>query len=1231
MKIDLKFVLFVSLLLVGWPALSQSTYYVSPSGTDIATSGSSTSPFKTLAYAATRVIAGDVVLVKAGTYAETTDIRPVSGTAGNMIVFKPDVGAEGKVLFSSGRFNLDSRNYIRVEGFRFEGYTVTNEVINLVRGSKNVVQNNTFKKITASNVIQLMESLDNAIRNNRFDSITGDMVKVNARSFRNLVTENSFVNSTGIGIGCSETYVERGTQVDGDNVYAFNTFSGLAGNSMWFDRNGSGNVVLRNEAYNSYCLFFNESRCVRNWAYENIGVGVGAGLESANYNTGHTANARYINNVLYNSNTSFLIDKSWYDEIRNNIVYKTSTSGVCMRFTATAQSQGPQIFKNNLWLQDGKSNTFTYKGTDVNYATFASGVGETGGLTVNPKFTNAGGNDFTLQSTSPAKGAGTNGKDLGAYPVYPKTAVGYATPSASVGNVTVGFSTALSPNGSVNLFARRGFTQTITLSLSQAATDSVSVDIVPVAGDAEEGVDYTIVGGRTVSFAAGQTSKTVSISIIGTSEYEQIVAFRLANAVNASIGAMNLHVVRVGRTVYAGNDQLVALADGASTKTVQLGGGTYGVTVNSYEWYNGAGELLATGLTPTVDLPKGAHKITLKVTTPNGVFSDYRLVTVVKKSDILVEAESGVVGSDWDIISTDATASGGKFVARNSNIAVPSTTPTGPNGYIVYKINVKEEGFYRLHVRVKSLSWEGVQFYSGFDGAELKDWSVGTTSGWEWKELSNAYWLTPGVHTFTMAHRIGYIDKILMTNCGTVPSGVGAAANNCNGTLGDLTVSKGTLTPTYDPEVTNYTVTVPNELTEIQLNASANSGTTVSGGGLKSLNLGVNTFPIDVTSSYTPRTYTVTVMRLNATYKPTKVVVDFDSNKLGDAYPMFTLSTSHEYMTEVIADPAPDQLAGVARGQVLNVRRIPNATSSNNAFPVFEIRLPQGKTLGDCEKVVFNMRASLATGIAGAGMRMSIRSAGDGTNVGAAIGSRTTLTSYPAANTSLSENSWGTITHLFSTMSLTTEEKALNAFQLVLGSATGSGNYFMDNITVDFEKSVVQNVYNNDATLSALSVPSGTLSPDFTPNVTDYTVYMDPSATTVTLNATASSTKATVSGDGDKSLTTGNKKFYVNVFAEDGTTKTYTVTVSDLTTGLAETEANKGLLVYPNPVKDIANVTLANSKAKVSLFDGFGRNLLTFVPDKNAFTIDLSRYAPGIYYLQASDGFQTMRKKISKK
>lgn len=76
---------------------------------------------------------------------------------------------------------------------------------------------------------------------------------------------------------------------------------------------------------------------------------------------------------------------------------------MCIRFTTTALSQGPHIFKNNLWFQEEKVNTFNYLGTDVNHDIFAAGVGETDGLTVNPQFTDVGSYDFTLSPGSPAQ------------------------------------------------------------------------------------------------------------------------------------------------------------------------------------------------------------------------------------------------------------------------------------------------------------------------------------------------------------------------------------------------------------------------------------------------------------------------------------------------------------------------------------------------------------------------------------------------------------------------------------------------------------------------------------------------------------------------------------------------------------------------------------------------------------------------------------------------------------
>ena len=85
---------------------------------------------------------------------------------------------------------------------------------------------------------------------------------------------------------------------------------------------------------------------------------------------------------------------------------------------------------------------------------------------------------------------------------------------------------------------------------------------------------------------------------------------------------------------------------------------------------------------------------------------------------------------------------------------------------------------------------------------------------------------------------------------------------------------------------------------------------------------------------------------------------------------------------------------------------------------------------------------------------------------------------------------------------------------------------------------------SNDANLSSLSVSTGTLTPSFNASTTSYTVDVANSVTNLTISATANHSGASVTGTGSKSLNVGANPFNVTVTAEDGTQKTYTVTVT---------------------------------------------------------------------------------------
>lgn len=85
-------------------------------------------------------------------------------------------------------------------------------------------------------------------------------------------------------------------------------------------------------------------------------------------------------------------------------------------------------------------------------------------------------------------------------------------------------------------------------------------------------------------------------------------------------------------------------------------------------------------------------------------------------------------------------------------------------------------------------------------------------------------------------------------------------------------------------------------------------------------------------------------------------------------------------------------------------------------------------------------------------------------------------------------------------------------------------------------------VKSNVNTLSSLSVSGYTLTPAFNPNTTSYAVNTDNSS--ITINATKSDSRASVSGIGTKNINYGKNTFNVVVKAEDGNSKTYTIVVN---------------------------------------------------------------------------------------
>lgn len=99
-------------------------------------------------------------------------------------------------------------------------------------------------------------------------------------------------------------------------------------------------------------------------------------------------------------------------------------------------------------------------------------------------------------------------------------------PTLSIGNATI----TEGNSGTVNM--------TFTVTLSQASASAVTVQYATADGTAIAGSDYTAASG-TLTFAAGQTSKTITVAVRGDTVAEATETFRLllSNAAGATIAA----------------------------------------------------------------------------------------------------------------------------------------------------------------------------------------------------------------------------------------------------------------------------------------------------------------------------------------------------------------------------------------------------------------------------------------------------------------------------------------------------------------------------------------------------------------------------------------------------------------------------------------------------------------------------------------------------------------------
>ena len=136
-------------------------------------------------------------------------------------------------------------------------------------------------------------------------------------------------------------------------------------------------------------------------------------------------------------------------------------------------------------------------------------------------------------------------------------------------------------------------------------------------------------------------------------------------------------------------------------------------------------------------------------------------------------------------------------------------------------------------------------------------------------------------------------------------------------------------------------------------------------------------------------------------------------------------------------------------------------------------------------------------------------------------------------------------------------------------SNSGSTTNNTDTTTQQTEEKKEETKKSNVNTLASLTVSAGELSPAFDGNNTNYEVNVDAKMTSITIDAKAIDAKASVSGTGEHALQVGANTLQVVCKAENGSTKTYTITVNVYETPQFYLKLNKQKLGVVRNVKDL--------------------------------------------------------------
>ena len=353
-------------------------------------------------------------------------------------------------------------------------------------------------------------------------------------------------------------------------------------------------------------------------------------------------------------------------------------------------------------------------------------------------------------------------------------------------------------------------------------------------------------------------------------------------------------------------------------------------------------------------------------------------------------------------------------------------------------------------------------------------------------------------------------------------------SKNNDATLSGLSVAEGTLSPGFASGTTSYTVNVGNEVTKVNVTATANdSNADVEISGADSLKVGNNTVTIKVTAEdNSTGTYTITVVREgndDATLKDIKLD--------GTLIDGFASGTTTYTLEDITTDITKLNITATANDSNANVTITgADAIKVGNNTITIKVVAENGTTT---QTYTINVK----------------KLSGDNTLKSLSVTNGKLNTSFVSSTREYTVNMNKDVTifnkdmitavanHEGATIIYDTEKDinsdTTTAFVITVTAENGVSDIYTLNVTKG---------KNDDATLKDIKL-DGTLIDGFASGTTSYTVNVGNEVTSVNVTATANDTNANVKIEGVDSLKVGENTVTITVTAEDNSTNVYTVKI----------------------------------------------------------------------------------------